>query len=345
MRFVFPLVVAAAGALCAQTQPQPSPATAEKLKEAAKSAAEQAKPATPAPAAPSQPATPPPASQNPFSMDPNAVVATVDGHQVTAGELQAIIGSLPAQMQQQAIQNRRSLLEQYGVMRRLSIEAEKKKLDQQSPYREALQSTRMQILARAQMNEQFINGVTVTDDELKAHYEKNKDRYLQARVKAIYVPFQAAQPAGQPPADPKAPKPATEAEAKAQAEDLVKQLRAGADFVKLVKEHSKDPNSAAKDGDFGLISRNSPVPEHIKTALFAAKVGDITEPLRQPNGFYIFRIEERRTPPLEEVQNGIRDEVKNVKFGEWISALQKSVEIKTTEEQPAPAPAAAAPAK
>jgi parvulin-like peptidyl-prolyl isomerase len=190
----------------------------------------------------------------------------------------------------------------------------------------------MNVLAQAQIGSEF-NKLLIPPEEVKAHYEKNKANYEQARVKAIYVPFGTAAPQ----AAPDAPKPLSEAEAKAKAVDLVKQARAGADFVKLVKEHSKDPNSVAKDGDFGLVARGASIPDHIKTAIFAAKPGEITDPVRQPNGFYIFRIEERTTAPLEQVQASITEELKNARFGQWIQAQQSSVKIEERTSSAAPA--------
>ena len=72
----------------------------------------------------------------------------------------------------------------------------------------------------------------------------------------------------------------TEAEAKAKIDDLKKQIEAGADFGKLAKENSDDKDSAAKDGDFGLIKKNSPYPEAIKKTVFELKPGQVSEPLR-----------------------------------------------------------------
>jgi peptidyl-prolyl cis-trans isomerase C len=317
-----------AGVLSAQTQ-QPSPADVEKMKAAAQAAVGQAKPAqTPQPAQPQ-----PQAAQQPdiMAMAPETVIATVDGQPVTAGAIRAVVGALSPQMQQQALQNRTQLLRQYGMMRRLAAEAEKNKLDQASPYREALEANRLNVLAQAQIGREF-DRLMIPPDQIKAHYEKNQANYEQARVKAIYIPFGA--PAPQAAAN--APKPLTEPEAKARAAEIVKEARAGADFVKLVKDHSKDPNSAAKDGDFGVVARNAPIPEHIKAAIFAAKPGEITEPVRQPNGFYIFRIEERTVAPLEQVRANITEELKNLRFGEWFQAQQNSVKIEERTSSAAP---------
>jgi parvulin-like peptidyl-prolyl isomerase len=160
---------------------------------------------------------------------------------------------------------------------------------------------------------------------VRAAYETDKDKFQQARVKAIYIPFNSSDSAT--PADSKAPKPSTEPEAKAKIDQVVKLARGGSDFLKLVKEYSKDPNSVAKDGDFGVIARNSPIPENIKTAVFAAKAGQVTDPVRQPNGFYVFRVEEITTPPFDQIRANLVEQIKNTKFSEWLQAQQRQVKI------------------
>lgn len=291
---------------------------------------------------------------NLLSMEPGRVVATIDGSKVTAGDLQAILRTMPPNVQQQAVKERRQFLEQYGVMRRLSTEAAKAKLDQQSPWKEALENMRMQVLLQAEINQKLAE-IQVPVEEQKKSYETNKDRFLQAKLKAIYIPFSTA-PVSQ--ADNKGSKVLTEDEAKAKAEDLLKQIRAGADFSKLAKEQSGDPTSAAKGGDFGTMKKADRLPEPVKAAVFAAKAGEVTEPLRQANGYYLFRVEEIGPQPFEQVQDSIAGELKNAQFTQWLNSVQKSIDIKeegiemTMEVQqppsaapkkPAPAPTAPAP--
>lgn len=57
-------------------------------------------------------------------------------------------------------------------------------------------------------------------------------------MKLIYLPFSTE---------------TEELQAKRRAEDLHKKLKAGADFVALVKEFSKDEPSREKDGDYGEV--------------------------------------------------------------------------------------------
>jgi peptidyl-prolyl cis-trans isomerase C len=258
------------------------------------------------------------------NLPPATVIATIDGKKVTAGELQVVLRALPAQIQQQAQADRRKFLEQYGVLMHLAEEARKAKLDQQSPYKEAIEYSAVQILYQAEIN-QKMQDMPVTLDEVKKTYESNKDRYVQAKVKAIYVPFSNA-PVTQ--TDAKGKKMLNEAEAKAKAQDLVKQLHGGADFAALAKEHSGDANSAQKGGDFGYIKKSDAIPADLKNVIFTTKPGGLTEPVRQPNGFYIFRVDEIAPQTFEQVQGSLTAEMKNTQFVAWLNSLQKALDIK-----------------
>jgi peptidyl-prolyl cis-trans isomerase C len=264
------------------------------------------------------------------TLPPSTVIATVDGQKVTAGELQAILKNMPQNVQQQAQSDRRKFVEQYGILRRLSAEARKEKLDEQSPWKEAIEYGTMQVLYQAQINKKFAE-LPVAQEDIKKEYEATPDKYLQAKVRAIYLPFSSA-PVSQ--ADSKGKKILSEAEAKAKAEDLVKQIRAGADFIKLVKENSGDPKSVEKDGDFGYLHKVDPIPEDLKKVIFSAKKMDVTDPVRQPNGFYIFRIEDIGPQPLEQVQGTITTELKNKQFMTWLGGIQKSLDVKMEHEAP-----------
>ena len=47
------------------------------------------------------------------------------------------------------------------------------------------------------------------------------------------------------------------------------------------------------------------LPDAIRTAIFALKAGEVSAPVKQPNGFYLFRAEEVSAQPLAEVQEEV----------------------------------------
>ncbi len=260
-------------------------------------------------------------------LQPDAVVAIVDGRKVTVSDLEVVFRAVSPATRQQALRSSAQFLQQYGLLRRLAEMAEKNRLHERSPLREQLEYNRMLAMAQAQLTEAQ-NQITVSLEEARKYYETHKDAYTQARVKVLYLPF-SPQPAPEGEAQAQTP---TESQARAKAEDLLKQIRSGADFVELVKQHSGDPVSREKGGDFGVIRRSDNLPEEVKSAVFALKPGQVSDPVRQPNGYYLFRLEELREQPFEEVRQQITDQLRQQKFAEWVQATQKSIEIKIENE-------------
>jgi peptidyl-prolyl cis-trans isomerase C len=297
---------------------------------------------TPQPAAPSPggaaQAAPGPVSL--LNMPPNAVVATIDGQKVLAGDLQVILRALSPAQQEASLKNPRAFLDNFALMQHLSAMAEKAGLDQTSPLKEQLAYNRRLALAQAQLQASEAQQV-VTQEDIQKFYDGNKDLYTSVRVKAIYIPFSAGA-ASQPGGSEK--KVLSEAEAKTKAEKVYADLQAGADFVKMVKENSGDPNSAAKDGDFGTFHRSDNIPEEVKKTVFALKPKEVSRPVRLANGYYIFRAEENSLEPLDMVRNQIMQQLRDRRMNEWVQATQKSIQIKIDNEAaflPAPAPEAA----
>jgi peptidyl-prolyl cis-trans isomerase C len=276
-------------------------------------------------------------AQAPADLPPETVIAEVEGKSVTAGDLQNFIGSLPPQLQQSIVRDRKTLVQNYALMLRLSQLAEKDKLDQATPYKEMLEAGRMNLLANALLSETG-SKMPLTEEEQKKFYEATQSQYAQVKLKVIYVTFAGNSPA------PAGKKPRTEAEAKTKVEALVKQARSGADFVKLVKENSEDETSLEKAGDFGTLRRSDNVPAAIRDVVFKLKAGEISEPVRQPNGFYVFRAEETSAVPLEEVRAEIQMQLRQQKMREWLDGLSKNMNLKFVNEAFfAPAPAQQAP--
>jgi len=255
--------------------------------------------------------------------DETVVAILGDGHKLTMGEFKQIFQALPPANQQMALRNREQWLHQWELLRKLTKMAEDAKLDQESPYKESLAYARMNVLATAEVSA-AINRIVVEPGEIVKHYDSNKQKYTQVRVKAIYIAFSddaAASAAG------KGKRPLTEAEAKAKADKLLAAIKGGVDFVKLVKENSDDETSREKDGDFATLHSSDNIPDAFRAAVFALKKGDVTQPLKQPNGFYLLRAEEVTVRPLSEVRDEIYEELKTIRSEEWIRGMDREAKV------------------
>jgi len=272
-------------------------------------------------------------------LTPETVVAEVNGTKYTAAEIDKIIAMLPPQYQAVA-RSQPQMLGQVFLMRRLADDATKAGLDQKEPFKDQLEMQRIQVLSTAELSE-VNNTMKVTEADQRKYYEENPDKFKQVKVRVIYVAFNPTP--GKAATDGKALP--TEAEARTKIEDLAKRIRGGEDFGKLAREVSDDKASAAKDGDFGVINQDSAYPQAIRDAVFALKQGDMSAPIRQPNGFYLIRAEEVTQQSFNDSVNRIIQALKQTTFQDWMKKMQAQYTVKIENQAyfaprvPTPAPA------
>ena len=118
-----------------------------------------------------------------------------------------------------------------------------------------------------------------------------------------------------------------EAAARAQAEKVLEEIKAGADFAKLAAERSADKGSAAKGGDLGFFSRGKMVPE-FEAAVFALQAtGDLSGVVESQFGYHIIQLQEKKPASIrsfEEVKDELIKEVStNVKHEARVAYAQK----------------------
>lgn len=268
---------------------------------------------TPSAAPPVKPPSAPPPDL-PDDIPDSAVVAECGGQTpLTMGDVRKYIAVLPGESQPQAKRDPKGWIQSWCRMVQMAHMAEADKLDQQSPVKEQLLFQRMLLMAQAEMQDK-LNNTPVDSPAIARRYDETKEKYKQVKVNAIYIAF--------------GEKGLTEAEAKTKAEKLLAEIRGGADFAKLARENSDDETSKAKDGYFATLARSDNIPDALRTAVFQLKQGETSEPVRQPNGFYLLRAEEITYKPLSEVRDQIFTELKNQRFQEWLNGMAKSAEPK-----------------
>ena len=83
----------------------------------------------------------------------------------------------------------------------------------------------------------------------------------------------------------------------ATANDVLKQLTAGADFATLAAKYSIDTGTKDKGGDLGWFARGAMVMEFEKSA-FSLKVGETSQPVKSQYGYHIIQVLGHETRPL-----------------------------------------------
>jgi peptidyl-prolyl cis-trans isomerase D len=148
-------------------------------------------------------------------------------------------------------------------------------------------------------------GVVAPEGELRKFYEENIARYTSAEERqARHILVAAAKDA---PADARA-------KAKAKAEQLLEQARKNpAGFADLAKKNSDDTLSAPQGGDLGFAGRGAFAAKAQEDAVFAMKVGEISNLVETEFGYHIIKLDAVRggqKKPFDQVRGEIEAELK-----------------------------------
>lgn len=122
---------------------------------------------------------------------------------------------------------------------------------------------------------QVSQPVTPTEEQIVAQYEENPQRYEtpgESRAEFVAISMRA-------------PKPAL-------ADDLAARAREGEDFAELAKEYSEGPYKE-QGGDLGWRVQSATTPDYLR-ALFELEIGEVSDPVEGPRGWYIFTVDETR---------------------------------------------------
>jgi peptidyl-prolyl cis-trans isomerase SurA len=152
-----------------------------------------------------------------------------------------------------------------------------------------LDQVRAQIAWVKVVNRQIVPRVTVTVDQLdmaveEARRNEGEPEYL---LSEIVLPVDSP------------------AQAQVVAQDaarLVQTLREGASFESLARQVSAAA-SAENAGDVGWI-RGSAIPPELRDTLESMRVGEISDPISSPVGYYIFLLRDRRLSQAADASGG-----------------------------------------
>ena len=154
-------------------------------------------------------------------------------------------------------------------------------------------------------------ATSVSEQDLQAYYDQHRDEYRVAeQVKVRHILIKTPLPGPDGKEDEKGI-----ADARAKAESVLKELKAGGDFAKLAEKYSDDPGSAKNGGELGWIGRGRTVPEFEKAA-FSLPKGQTSDLIKSSYGFHIINVEDKQEAHvklLAEVKNEIQEKVKQQK--------------------------------
>ncbi|WP_040208761.1 peptidylprolyl isomerase [Neobacillus jeddahensis] len=160
--------------------------------------------------------------------------------------------------------------------------------------------------------------ISITDDEMKAYFEENKDSFAEAeQVKASHILV----------ADEKT------------ALEVKQKLSDGGDFAELAKEYSTDEASKEQGGELGYFSKGTMVTEFDDVA-FTLAVNQISDPVKTDYGYHIIKVEGKKDAKeanydenKAEIKETLLSQKIDSEYSTWIEKKKKSYNIENSLEE------------
>ncbi|MBB3711406.1 peptidyl-prolyl cis-trans isomerase C [Limimaricola variabilis] len=237
------------------------------------------------------------------------VVATVNGTEITLGEMIITRSQLPQQYQQLPPETLfQGILDQLVQQQVLAdtVEGVPARVEL------ALANQRRSLLAGEAITEMM--GEEVSDEELQAAYDEAfADAEATNEYNASHILVE------------------TEEEAQA----VLERLEAGEEFAEIAKEVSTDPGSGAQGGSLGWFADGMMV-QPFQDAVAALEKGETTEtPVETQFGFHVIRLDDTRTqepPTLDEVREDLASQIQQQKIEARLEELEAEAEVTRPEE-------------
>jgi len=167
------------------------------------------------------------------------------------------------------------------------------------------------------IDRQVRRKVSITDEDVERYYKQNPSKFRgdeRAHIRHILLSLAETAPAEQVQT------------VLARANDLYKQIAAGADFAALAREFSEGAGRA-EGGDIGWFKRGSLLPGLEEIAFDKLAVGRVSQPFRTTMGYHIVKLDARESGtllPLSTVAPRIKEELLNKaleeRFAKWVKA-------------------------
>ncbi len=237
-------------------------------------------------------------------------VAVVNGKPIPVERLQLLKQQIEERSGRELPQEMEAQLKEEVIAREIFMqEAARRGLDKTKDFKQNMEMARQTILIR-ELFVDFEKSNPISDAEIKAEYDKFIAGNSGKEYKTSHILL----------------------EDEAAANKLLADLKSGKQkFADAAKKLSKDPGSAALNGDLGWASANSYVPE-FSEAMTSLKKGEMTSaPVKSPFGWHIIRLEDVRDakapPSLEEVQPQIKQALEQQKMTKFQEELREKAKI------------------
>ncbi len=263
------------------------------------------------------------------------VAATVDGTEVTVGDVEALIDSEESTLPVEQFAQYLAFAIQWNILSRAAADdfdvsipddevgAEATRLYEQL----AGDESREEFLSSRGITEEFLSKIaeqglidvaireqlvaTVpepTQEEIDAHREENAASFTEACVSHILV------------------------ETEEEANEVLTRLEQGDEFGELATELSNDPGSAANNGILPCGNPEGYV-EPFRDAVLDGPIGEVyPTPVQSQFGYHVILVTDRTEPSDDELAEIVRQDTVLVDIQEWFNGIMEEADVTVNED-------------
>ncbi|SNB47312.1 peptidylprolyl isomerase [Geobacter sp. DSM 9736] len=233
-------------------------------------------------------------------------LAEVNGTIITTEDFNNELDTLPPYLKPmtETAEGKKELIETMVIRELILQQAKKEGVDSSPQVAEKLEELKKRLVVEAYLKKKVEEQAQVSDADMQKFYNENKEKFRSGeQVRASHILVK------------------TEKEA----QDILAQLKSGANFDELAKKHSMDAANT-KGGDLGWFSKGAMLPEFEKAA-FGLKEGETSGVVKTKYGYHIIKVTGKRPA-------GIRsyDEVKEQLQAALLPTKQQEVFQKLKED-------------
>ena len=242
---------------------------------------------------------------------------------VTRAEFERLLNAVAPQIPANA---RRQVATKYANLLVMAHEARKMGLDKGPHYEELMKIGRLQVLAQELGQNLQEKATQIPDSEIQDYYKKNDAAYQEADLQRLFIPHsKQLEPPKEKLSDEQTKKRQDEADEamKKEAESLHTRAASGEDFGKLQQEAftAGGLKANAPSTKLGKVRRSS-LPAD-QGAVFDLKSGEVSQLISSPNGYFVYKIGEKDTLPLDKVHEEIHNALRQQKMQDSMQAVQQ----------------------
>jgi peptidyl-prolyl cis-trans isomerase D len=162
----------------------------------------------------------------------------------------------------------------------------------------------------------------VTDAEVAKYYEDHSAEFgIPAQIQVAHILARVPETGGSQ----------AEQTARAKIQEAIRRARGGEDFAAIARQVSEDPESAARGGELGWVTKGALVPQ-FERAAFALKKGEVSsEPVRTPFGYHAIKVIDSR----EAVHRTLKEVTPQIRAKLLTQQLERAAADRARQARPA----------